>query len=293
MKRLALFLVLVIAFAVWTFPHDLVIRRLLRTQFVGISDALAYHSVRPSVWPLGYRLRSVEFHNERMALTLDEIVLGPGITNGPWFSASACGGEMSGRTRRSTEQRGGNRKSYDLRVRFDHLDPSDCLNLGGIEISGDFSGDLVLNGLGTGSRQSLAALGKSGALTVSSPSGKIGGELPAVAAGAGSTARIARPIGQWNFSDADLRAAVHNGTVSFDESKAVAEGVEFVVDQSKLTNGPGNRMNIRGDFRARALDDSLRAKAVLGLLPKATEENSWRRYRVLGTLDAPRLIGLK
>ena len=51
---------------------------------------------------------------------------------------------------------------------------------------------------------------------------------------------------------------------------------------------------LRVDFRARAAADSPRAKALLGLMPKAAEDKAgWRNYRVVGTLSAPRVVGVE
>jgi len=70
--------------------------------------------------------------------------------------------------------------------------------------------------------------------------------------------------------------------------------VHWEITAARLSPASGGRTRIALSFRARSADETPRAKAVLGMLPRATEAaDGWRRYRVTGTLDAPKLVGLK
>ena len=51
---------------------------------------------------------------------------------------------------------------------------------------------------------------------------------------------------------------------------------------------------MRIDFQARALEDSPKARALLGLLPKAGEDAAgWRSYRIVGPVGGARVLGLE
>jgi hypothetical protein len=103
-----------------------------------------------------------------------------------------------------------------------------------------------------------------------------------------------QPIGSWEFTRASLRAHVEGAEVVIDDGSAEAEGLHWELSGGRLAPGLASRTRINVDLRARKVDDSPRAKAVLGLLPRAGEDaNGWRRYRISGTLDAPRIVGLK
>jgi hypothetical protein len=77
-------------------------------------------------------------------------------------------------------------------------------------------------------------------------------------------------------------------------ARARAEGVEWQVSKARVGPRTAGSARVSVDVRARRIDESPRSKAVLGLLPRAAEDaEGWRRYRVSGTLSAPKLIGLK
>ena len=295
MNRIIVYSILLILFSALTFPHDALVRNLIGRYGGPLASSLNYADVRPQLWPPGYRLSQVAVKTSDFDLALRRVSMGPGFLKGPWFNVEGCGGSLRGQVRPERPNREPT-DGTDLRVRVDRIDPSKCLNLGGLELSGKFSGNLVLQGIPTnGESKSLDALGRSGAINLSAATGTFGGQLPGNSADGTSdgSSLSGRPIGQWKFSDAEIHGTLNQGTISLDKSQLTAEGVEFLVEQSKLSAAAGNRISVRADFGARTVDDSLRAKAILNLLPKATEKNSWRHYRVLGTLDAPRLIGLK
>src|SRR6185503_17616942 len=148
-------------------------------------------------------------------------------------------------------------------------------------------------GLGAGIPQSvLGRAARAGTLEIEGVKGVLAGALPQ-AAGA-QPAPPPQPIGSWEFARASLRAHVEGGEVVIDDASAEAEGLHWELAGGRLTPGTAARTRINVDLRARKVDDSPRAKAVLGLLPRAGEDaNGWRRYRISGTLDAPRIVGLK
>ena len=65
-------------------------------------------------------------------------------------------------------------------------------------------------------------------------------------------------------------------------------------DLARGDTAAGGKGGLRVDFRARAATDGPRAKALLGLMPKAAVDTSgWRNYRVVGSLNAPRVVGVE
>jgi len=122
----------------------------------------------------------------------------------------------------------------------------------------------------------------------------LAGALPQPQTAGTQPATPVQPIGSWEFARASLRAHVEGPEVVIDDASAEAEGLHWELSAGRLTPGAASRTRINVDLRARKVDDSPRAKAVLGLLPRAGEDtNGWRRYRITGTLDAPRIVGLK
>jgi hypothetical protein len=118
--------------------------------------------------------------------------------------------------------------------------------------------------------------------------------LPLAPASPQQAASAPQPIGSWEFARVELSAHIDGGDVGVDAATAEAEGLRWEVSTARLSAGPGARIRVNAEMRARRLDDSPRAKAVLGLLPRATESpDGWRRYRISGTIDAPKIVGLK
>jgi type II secretion system protein N len=280
MRRLGVFLLLLLAFLVWTFPHRRVVERIVQRRLSGLPVTVTMGHVVPQLWPPGYRIGDVVFEAIGAKVTLDAVELG--LWPGSRLSAKACGGSAD-----ATTSGGG------LQMHFEDVDPSACINAS-VKLSGSFAGDLNLDGLGTGGAGSvLGRAARAGTLSLEGTSGTLSGYLP-VAPGTPSADSMGKPIGTWEFQRAGLAARLDSGEVVVDEATAEAEGVRWELAQARLSQGPGSRTRVNAELRARRLDDSPRSKALLSLLPKATENaEGWRRYRISGTVDAPKVIGLK
>jgi hypothetical protein len=168
------------------------------------------------------------------------------------------------------------------------------LKVGALELSGSFQGNAAFEGLGAGAAGGvLGRTARTGTLEVEGVQGIVAGMLPQ-APGSADRAIPPKPIGSWEFARAALRAHIEGPEVVVDGASAEAEGLHWEVSGARLAPGSGSRTRINVDIRARRLDDSPRAKAVIGLLPRASEDaQGWRRYRISGTLDAPKIVGLK
>ena len=289
MKRLAVFAALLVVFVVWTFPHRQIVEQILARRLHGLDVHVDMGSIAPSLWPLGYRLGDVVVRGPGYSLGVDAVRLG--LRPGSDFRADVCGGSLQGNVGPSARNDG----TEQLALRFERIDPSACLKVGALELSGSFDGSAALDGLGTGAGSSV--LGRSvraGTLEIHGTQGVVSGTLPPSPGAIGDAAAPPKPIGSWEFSRAALKAHVDGSDVIVDGATAEAEGLHWELSSARLTPGIGARTRINVEMRARRLDDSPRAKAVLGLLPRATEDpDGWRRYRISGTLDAPKIVGLK
>ena len=236
--------------------------------------------VAPRLWPPGYRIGDVVFEAIGAKVTLDAVELG--LWPGSKLSARACGGSADATTRE-----GG------LQLRFEDVDPAACVNAP-VKLSGSFAGGLDLVGLGTGPAGSvLGRAAREGSLSLEGTAGTLSGHLPS-APGTPAPESTGRPIGTWEFERAGLAAHLESGDVVVDQASAEAEGVKWEMAEFRLSQGPGARTRVNAELRARRLDDSPRSKALLSLLPRASENaEGWRRYRISGTVDEPKVIGLK
>ena len=290
MRRILLFVALLVVFVLWTFPHHEVVERLVTRRLAGAEVDVVLGRVSPRLWPLGYRIDDVVLRHGQYGMSLDEFGLGLGLLGPTDFRAQACGGSLEGRFAGGADDR-----RPHLLLRFSEIDPSRCIDLGSILLSGSFEGVVELAGLGRGQASSVVGRAvRAGSVVVAARSGNVSGHLPRAGAGGDPVAAQGRPIGSWEFARADLRARIDDGDVIVENAIAEAEGVRWEVPAARVARASGARPRVTGELRARGIDDSPRAKAVLGLLPRATEaDDGWRRYRVSGTLDSPKIVGLK
>lgn len=192
------------------------------------------------------------------------------------FDAEACGGRLSGSfTGRSVE------------VRLADVNPTGCLRTGKLSLDTPLSGSLTLSGVDLLDPRSTGPT--EGRLELNAPSGVFRGILE----GAGREGADL-PLGEWEFQDLALKARLADGRLLVNEARTMTSGVELEVLSVELPGpGPGGKGGLRVDFRTRVAQDGPRAKALIGLLPKAAEDGSgWHNYRVVGSLSAPRLIGV-
>jgi type II secretion system protein N len=291
MKRAALFTVLFALFLLFTFPHELVVRRLLLTRLpadVGIT----FSNVSPSLRPLGYRLSAVELTRDPFRARLDSVRVGIGWLGAPRFQLLACGGEVNGSVVRGASNDGG--ASRDLVITVADIDPSLCLELGGPSIEGRFHGRIALAGLAAGNaRDALGKVARSGSISLAGENGVLSGYLPAprVTKPSGKR-REPQPIGRWEFSRAGLEAEIKGDRVSVTRGEAEAEGVLWETDSAAIIVA-GQAPRVQAELTAKRLDDSARSKAIFGLLPKAAEKDGRRRYRLSGPLSSVQFTGLK
>lgn len=291
MKRAALFTVLFALFLLFTFPHELVVRRLLLARLpadVGIT----FSNVAPSLRPLGYRLSAVELTRDPFRARLDSVRVGIGWLGAPSFQLLACGGEVNGSVVRGTANDGG--ASRDLVIALADIDPSLCLELGGPSIEGRFHGRITLAGLAAGNaRDALGKAARSGSISLAGENGVLSGYLPAprVTKPSGKR-REPQPIGRWEFSRAGIEAEIKGDRVSVTRGEAEAEGVLWETDSASIVVA-GQAPRVQAELTAKRLDDSARSKAIIGLLPKAAEKDGRRRYRLSGPLSSVQVTGLK
>lgn len=290
MRRVLPFLALFIIFLVWTFPHGLLVERILKSRLSEFDIAISTGDVSLT-WPPGYRVENVSLHKGAYGVDIDSLHMDVFLGGGVSFDANACGGSLRGLLEaepRDADVRAREGDGKRLEIIFDDVRPGSCLRLGAITVDGTFGGELRLVGLGKGTG-AVGPLAAGGALLFEARDGMISGHLPPAADGSDGA-----PIGEWRFGRMSAETSIDHGDLIVEVGSARAEGVEWQVTRARLGPRSTGSARISGDVRARRIDESPRSKAVIGLLPKAGEDaEGWRRYRVAGTLSAPKLIGLK
>jgi len=291
MKRVALFVALLSLFLFVTFPHELVVRRLVLSRLPpGL--AVSFSDVSPSLWPLGYRLSDVEISHEPLRARMDSARIGVGWLGTLRFEVAACGGKVEGSLVRGTTTEGG--RSRDLEVELADINPSACIDLGGPSIEGQFHGRIALAGLAAGNpRDAMGKLATSGSIDLEGENGVLSGYLPAsrVAKPSGKR-REPQPIGRWEFTRASITAEIKGDRLVVRRGEAEAEGLLWQTDDAAIVFS-GQTPRMQAELTAKRLDDSARSKAILGLLPKAVEKNGRRRYRLTGPVSSVQVTGLK
>ena len=289
MRRALVFFGLLLVFLAWTFPHELVVRRLLSSQLGSSGLEATVVAVKPSLWPLGYRLDGLALSREGFRAEIDSVHVGVGFTGNLSFDADACAGILRGSLERTHADDGGTMRN--LEVHFDDVDPSTCLELGGPAVGGKFSGVLALQGIGRGKQASEIA--RAGSLTLEGRDGSVSGTLPSTRITKPSgKRREPQPIGRWEFARLSIDARLADSRIVVTHANAEAEGLEWETGAAKVDLGRGTP-RVEVELRAKRLDDSARSKAILALLPKSAEKDGWRRYRIVGTPSSLQLAGLK
>lgn len=285
MRRALAFLFLLALFAIWTFPHRRVVERVLSRHVGTLPVQVAMGDVTPSLWPLGYVISDVRLRGRGLTVTLDLVQIQ--IVFGSGFRARACGGTLDG-----TVSDTGRGAPGLLELRFDQIDPATCVEGTPIAVSGSFAGSLSLPAR-SGATSPGTRTAANGSLALTGTSGTISGYLPGNSDAATGT-EPGKPIGSWEFVHVGLRARLEPKELLVEEASADAENVRWEVSDGRISFAASGRTRISAALKARPLDDTPRAKAVLGVLPRAGEDaDGWRRYRISGTLDAPKVIGLK
>jgi type II secretion system protein N len=291
MKRAALFFVLFSVFLFLTFPHELVVRRLLLSRMppdVGVT----FSKVSPSLRPLGYRLLDVGLSHDPFRARLDSVSVGLGWLGALRFRVVACGGTVNGALVRGTASDGA--RSRNLEVQLSDIDPSQCVDLGGPSVEGRFHGRIVLVGVGSGNvREALGKLARSGSLSLEGENGVLSGYLPAsrVVKPSGKR-REPQPIGRWEFSRASIDAEIKADRIVVSRGEAEAEGLLWETAAASIIVA-GQLPRVQAELTAKRVEDSARSKAIIGLLPKAAEKDGRYRYRLTGPLSSVQITGLK
>ncbi len=265
MKRALVFLALLALFAVATFPHEALLNSVLQSalQARGLEGSVT--SAVPAL-PFGYRVSGLRVGKADYRLSLDSAYLG--LFGG--FSTTGCGGHV----------RGDLGDSDSLVLDFDSINPAKCLSLGPLTLGGTFAGSVDIED-------------GEGSLRLEAADGVFGGHLPVGALAGRQAGASGVTIGEWDFSKLNLEASLSQGRITVDKGEAHAAEVEWLVTRGSLAPAPGG---YEADiyFRARPGAASGRARAMIGLLPRASENaDGWRSYRVSGPLRKPRLLGLK
>jgi type II secretion system protein N len=290
MKRTLLFLVLLLLFIAWRFPHRSVVEAIVVPPLAraGIAASIDDVSYRPL---LRYRLTGVELRRDETALSLADVTMGLGLGGSMSLDADACDGRIRG-SLVSADNATGDR-GRDLQLTFDRVDPSTCLEAPGLTLRGRFSGVLDLQGVGQAANgRLLGALAGSGELRLEGENGSIGGTLPATGGARSGAAGI--PLGEWDVRKLDVEARLAKAGLTVTHAQIYAEGIEWTFGTAKLTASPSGEVRISAELRARTVEETPRSKAILGMLPRAgTGNDGVRRYRISGTLSAPKLVGLK
>lgn len=270
MKRILAFLALLLVFFALTFPQERFLLSLVEEplreaevdlQIGGASFAL----------PLGWEATGLAFNAQDFGLQLDSFYVGL-LKN---IDVRGCGGWLTG----DLDGRD------DLTVAFEDLDPSRCLRIGDVQLQGGFAGEAHFEGIG---HTGVISLGHTGFARVQSDGGTFSGRLPAEDSAAGIE------IGEWEFGKIDVDLELANGRLEFRRGQALASGVAFEVLRGHLAEGLRKDPVLEVEFRVRAVEKAARAKAILGMLPKAEADyDGWRRYRLSGEVSKLKLIGLR
>jgi type II secretion system protein N len=271
MKRALIFLALFAVFVVLTFPHELILRRVLVEPLASAGIAVELDSAGFAL-PLGYRATGLKLELPQASVDVDSLYVG--ILRS--LHASACGGTIDAQVS----------SGPSLSLSLVDVDPGTCLHIGELILSGTLRGDVELQDIPMGSDD--GGLPRAGHIVLDATNGTFGGLLPA------EPGRPAVALGEWSFESASIEAEITDGQLALVRGAAVAQGLELASTGGTIGPAKGARIPIAIDFKARTTDDSARAKAVLGMLPKATQKkDGWRQYRIKGTLQSPELIGLK
>jgi type II secretion system protein N len=268
--RALLFALAFVAGLLWMAPLDEWVLPRLRAPLAAAGAELRVDSLRFAL-PLGIRASALGIDFPRGGFDADSIYVG--ITRS--FSADACGGSLRGRF-------AGNTVSIDL----DDVDPSRCLRIGKLEVEAAVDGNVRVDGVDV----LAGAVSPAATATVDIEAEK--GLFRGVLEGGGPDGTD-MPLGEWEFSELVLRGTWSNGDLAVEDGHAVTSGVEWQLLGGHIPSS-GDRGGLRIDLRARQVVEDPRSRALIGLLPKAARDaDGWHNYRVTGSLQSPKFIGVQ
>lgn len=224
--------------------------------------------------PAGLRATGINIDTRQGSADIDTLYVGLGRT----FDAEACGGRVSGAF-----------TGHSLEVTLNAVNPSRCLRVGKISLETALTGSMAIDNVDLFAPHPAPDL--DGHLELSAPSGVFRGILEHAGRGGEDL-----PLGEWEFSDLVLKARFSKGRLTIERGSTNTSGVvwEILSVEVPRIGDTAGKGGVRVDFRARAAEDGPRAKALLGLMPKTTEDKAgWRNYRVVGSLAAPRVVGVE
>ncbi|RMD84389.1 MAG: type II secretion system protein GspN [Candidatus Dadabacteria bacterium] len=277
MTRFLIFAALLLAFVAWLFPHRLLVERVLIAPLRRHGIEVDIGRTRLS-WPPGYELAPVRVRVGSLRLSLDSVRIGVGLARLRTIEVRACGGRVAVRLQRTP------RSGPAARAEIEGIDPSSCIETGSLTLAGRFGAAIDARGLSW--NQAAWPTGASASFRLDARDGHISGTLPAGSPGSG------RPIGDWSFErlHAEGRAADHR--LDIVRGVVRAQGLEWRADSVKIRIGASVASSqMEGSLLVRPLGNAPRAKAIMKLLPQASDTpGGWRHYRLAGTLASPRLF---
>ncbi len=291
MKRVALFLGLLLVFTLWHFPHRRLIEATLTPPAAEAGLALSIQNVRYA-FPLSYKLDGVRLDGRNYDFALEHVRIAIG-RSGYGVEAEACGGEIHGSVHEDK-----------LDLSFADINPAACLAQGGLVVAGKFSGTLVLRrpGRGAGNGE-IGRIAESGRIELRGRGGTLSGTLGiSTQTGTGDAdlgddsgdTSIGASLGTWEFQDVVIDARLEGSEIVFTKGTAASQGVEWQLTKGRIFSAPTGQTKINAEVRARNADGGNRAKAVIGLLPRsAVGRDGWHRYKASGDIRAPTFVGLK
>ncbi|HXC52660.1 MAG TPA: hypothetical protein VN634_17385 [Candidatus Limnocylindrales bacterium] len=220
--------------------------------------------------PAGIRATGVGLDTGVGGVDIDSIYFGI------WrdFNASACGGQIKGDVARDR-----------LLLNLSKVDPSRCVRFGKMALESTLDGSMTLSGVDL--LHPVFGRDSSAHIDVTSDGGIFRGVLPHAGAGGADL-----PLGEWEFSELVLRATLTGGELSVEEGHTLTSGVKWELLGASLPSSDA-RGGLKVDFRARQVDDNPRSRALIGLMPKSTvDAEGWHNYRVVGSMNAPRVIAV-
>jgi hypothetical protein len=269
-KRFAAFFLLLLIFVVLTFPQERLLSHYLKTPLSQVGIRLDVGSAGFAA-PAHYQLDNLRLQRGPLDLRIDSASINL-FRN---LEATLCGGELTGDIDGVA----------DVNLSFHDLDPGRCARYGDLKLDTSLDGTIQINGLGLGG---VLGLGNEGAISIESPGGSVAGTFP----GSGGASGV--ELGDWDFGPVSLQATIEDGSVKITHGAGEISGVRFEVRKGKLWESTAGQPQIDIYLRARPSEPGARAKAVIGLMPRAeADADGWRIYRVTGDLDAPEFIGLR
>lgn len=271
--RLLLFGLLFALFVALTAPLERYLTPYLTGALAPLGVSVEMKTLRLSL-PAGVKATDVHLGADNFSLDLDSLYVSVLRS----FAARGCDGASID----------GKMTSASVELQVSALNPSRCIRLGRLSLDGTFDGALSLTGVSL--LRGVLGDEAAGHVTLHTEGGTFGGYLPRRSDNPAADV----PLGEWEFQQVALDAAWRDGKLEVSEGKAQTDGVAWELLGARLSDRRGDAREVHIDFRARVERDSPRARALLGLMPKAGEHaGGWRQYRVVGPLASMKLIGLQ